>query len=218
MRRSRRSLWLLLAVMVFSLGFLRLTTAGPIGSTSPVSERRLSPVQSDRAARRHAHFWQKQCVGACHTLLRSPRTFAKFCRRSAAFITGPRTGIGELLNGLAAGASGFQSSHKPCDALQAACPDVPAAISLIVVIRCQQCADSIPRRTGWSGCDAYAFGCDHFGRTIDVGSLSVSGHPHRVLLTQLGRLVGVASLLTDRALSTIQDSGRPLDRLAKSPL
>ena len=218
MRRSRRSLWLLLAVMVFSLGFLRLTTAGPIGSPSPVSERRLSPVQSDRAVRRHAHFWQKQCVGACHTLLRSPRTVAMFCRRSAAFITGPRTGIGELLNGLAAGASGFQSSHEPRDALQAGCRDVPAAISLIVVIRCQECADSLPRRTGWSGCDAYAFGCDHFGRTVDDGSLIASGRPRRALLTRLGRLVGVASRLTGSVLNTIQDSSRPMDRLAKSPL
>lgn len=200
MRRSRRSLWLLLAVMVFSIGFLRLTTAGPIGSPSPVTERRLSPIQPDRAARRHAHFWQKQCVGACHTLLRSPHTVAMFCRRAAAFITGPRTGIGELLNGLAACASRFQSSHEPCDALQAGCPDAPAAISLIVVIRCQQCAHSLPCRTGWSGCDAYAFGCDHFGRTVDDGSLSVSGHPRRVLLTRLGRLVGVARRLTDRAL------------------
>lgn len=217
MRRSRRSLWLMLAVMALSLGLLRLTTpsCGLIGSSSLPTDARLSAVGSNRAADRHAHFWQKQCLVACRMLIGSPQRIADQYRHFSELIVGRRTDVAELLTALAESVRRGQISHDGCDRPLAGSQDSPAAISLIVVIRIEQHA-SVPYRTGWSGCNAYACGCDHFGRVIADGGVSAGGHLRRALLSRLGRLVGLATSAADEAVRTVQGSTRRMDRLAKT--
>lgn len=216
MRRSRRSLWLLLAVMVLSLGLLRLTTQPsiPTAAASPATDRTAPPPVHGRSALRPrpARFWRKECLAVCQALAAGPRTIAGRCQRFNDRLAASLAVCQSMLN--SANCLGTRESLYDTGRTAGR---ARAAVSLIVVLRLEDQADSTRYRTGWSGCDTYAFGCDHLGRSLNEGQVA-AGHPRRVLLHGFGRLVGLASDVARQAAAIIESGPPATASLANTPL
>lgn len=219
MRRSRRSLWFLLAVMAFSLGLVRLTTESrrPIDRPLPAADAVTTPADSSRAAQRPRppRFWQKECLAFCQTLANGPRKLACRCQWLGQITRRP---VADFVRSLVADASCGQNTDQACQiAPKVTATDAAAgraAVSLIVVIRCEE--HSLPYRTGWSGCDAYAFGCDHLGGPI-ADSVTHRSRLRRALLNRVTRLVTWADQLAEQASCALQRSPQTPDWLARTP-
>ncbi len=187
MKRSRRSLSLLLGVMAASLAVVRATTQ-PDGATPVARRAEISSTVIDAAlSRRPDAARSSGDVRSARSLSDGPGLFdgRRSPRRAK---TRPQRGLSAdgRLRGIARRneppASPFMAKGRPDNSLlnagQVTAPRPVSAIAVIVVIP----DTSEPRqpRAGWSGCSAYAVGCDHLGRSVPkrkddamVGALNI---------------------------------------------
>ncbi len=211
MRRSRRTLWMLLAVMALSLGVVHLTTqpgvpapspSRPVAGAEPCSgesrpvDRRDGQAMPRRVER--GRFWQKKCVALGNTLSHARRTVVGFGRSQLVSLSERLAGglTPALRQPVAVRRSPWDSSER----------SHAGAITLIVELPQSAASESTTYRAGWSGCDAYAFGCDHLGRPLGEDGVGRPAPIHRAIVGKLARLVDMAARVADLA-TALLDGG-----------
>lgn len=187
MKRSRRSLGLLLAGMAFSFAVLRATTLPARKTTSQrqkvASADRMDDVLSGAKSNRAAHVPPKA------------RALAR-------------------------------GDEPRCDEV-ISCPVSMTAIVIVLPARSAHAAagqrDEVAppfacrRHIGWSGCTAYANGCDHFGCACAERRQSLSQHERLIMGTikqMVDQAVEAASAATD-LLTLAMSLGEQVPSLAR---
>ncbi|HWB09092.1 MAG TPA: hypothetical protein VG826_07705 [Pirellulales bacterium] len=170
MRRSRRSLSLLLGMMAASLAIVRATTQSEIEtegtgareSSPKLIARPSSPVPLARAVPKDR---DRRGLVTKSQLRRGPSVRAANSLHGIARRTrrlSPRLAVGR--------ADHRRLGHSPFGRDTDAAPYAAdtrrpvSATALILVI--PDAGDAAAPRIGWSGCGAYAVGCDHLGRSV----------------------------------------------------
>jgi len=212
MRRSRRTLWLLLAVMAMSLGVVQLTTQSGAPTSSrprPVAAAEPDPGESRPVKRRdgrptprhveRGRFRQKKSAAIWNSLSHARRTVVGFGRSQLASLSERLAGgfTPALRQPVAVRSSSLDSSER----------SHAAAITLIVELPQSAASESMTYRAGWSGCDAYAFGCDHLGRPLSEDGIGRPAPMHRAIVGKLARLVDMAARFADLATALLDGGG-----------
>ena len=153
MRRSRRSLVLLLASMALSLVVVRATSA---------------PARHTRAA---ANKTAKNEMG-------SPRLVVAQAENTPA----PSAPLSETF----------------------LAPRAVSATCIIVVLPRMAMSDRPAPLTGWSGCTAYANGCDHLGRTIPNSYSTQTRWMDHLIVAALKRVVKLATRISADASTALR--------------
>ncbi len=172
MRRSRRSLAFLLASISLSLVIVRSTSA-PAGLARTNAAREPTVRQAKLLPSAHGILSRAVAVSA-------PSSSAP--RAQAAAPTLP---------------ADHPNDNQKARSNSAASSDVPptshavSATAIIVVLRNPAWHARLSARAGWSGCTAYANGCDHLGRSYP--SRTAPRLVDRLFLRDLVRLVDAMS-------------------------
>jgi hypothetical protein len=181
MRRSRRSLFLLLAVMGWSLFVVRVTS-GP-ACPPPARPLILTAVGHDPFGRGAAYGGWRQSLSDAPA-----PTYLSVAQAPL-----------QPAECLAAEPSGCDEMHA--GPAQLATPAIvmaraPSMVSVIFVLPKTATTDVSPPAPGWSGCTAFASGCDHLGRAASHVAGARRSFHHRLImhaLEQLARLTMRAS-------------------------
>jgi hypothetical protein len=184
MRRSRRSLFLLLAVMGWSLFVVRVTS-GP-ACPPPARPLILSAVGQDPFGCKAKYRGWRQNLSDAPT--RPYRGIAPPLPRPAECLAAEPSRCDEMDAGPA----------------QLATPAIfmaraPSMVSVIFVLPKTATTDVSPPAPGWSGCTAFASGCDHLGRAASHVAGARRSFHHRLImhgLELLARLTMHASRQT----------------------
>ena len=179
MRRSRRSLFLLLAVMGWSLFVVRVTS-GP-ACPPPARPLILSAVGQDPFGCKAKYRGWRQNLSDAPT--RPYRGIAPALPRPAECLTAEAARCDEMQAG---------SAELAAPAIVMA--RAPSMSSVIFVLP-KAAADVSPPAPGWSGCMAFASGCDHLGRAAS----HVAGAPRSFHYRLIMRGVELLARLTRRA-------------------
>jgi hypothetical protein len=90
--------------------------------------------------------------------------------------------------------------------------DVPRAVSstaIIVILPRAAPHELVPARTGWSGCIAYANGCDHLGRPLSYAIVRRPRLIDRLIVNELHRLVRTATHVSADTAAALCQGGQP---------
>jgi hypothetical protein len=99
--------------------------------------------------------------------------------------------------------------------LNVAPPAVRHAVSCtsFIVVLPEALVDERPHRhTGWSGCTAYSYGCDHLGRSVALATPLRSNAFERFVLAELQRLVTLATRASVTSASVVCQLVPPHDQ------
>lgn len=166
MKRSRRSLGILLAAMSLALVVLRATTA---------PSRPLATAARSEAGHRAAQ----------PGVVRKPRQRRLSLRERAPF----RRAKGDV---------------RP--------PRRAVSATAVIVVLPRVTAVQPQFRIGWSGCSAYANGCDHLGRSLPPTIRSRHSPVDRLLMAGVQRALTPLDRLSRKAASLLIEMAAPLDR------